>query len=97
MELGDPQLALEKGSRLDTAGLPTERRTRHALDIAKAFSLRNQQDEALAKLLEAERTAPEQVHAHFLARQVIHTLILGSRRRPSRDLLGLVTRMRALD
>ncbi len=48
MELGDVQIALDIGPSLDTYGLPTERRVRHALDVARAYSARNRRDEGLA-------------------------------------------------
>ncbi|MGI5197971.1 hypothetical protein ACQEVY_30805 [Streptomyces sp. CA-288835] len=60
-ELGDMQIAADLGPQIDTSGLPTERRTRHNLEVARALSAHNQMDEALAKILEAESWAPEQV------------------------------------
>lgn len=36
MEFGDVQIVLDIGPALDTSGLPTERRVRHALDVAPA-------------------------------------------------------------
>jgi transcriptional regulator with XRE-family HTH domain len=70
-ELGDMQIAADLGPRVDTAALPTERRVRHALEVARALSARNHRDQALATLLDAERLAPEQVRYHFLSRQLV--------------------------
>jgi hypothetical protein len=36
MELGDVQIALDIGPDIDTAGMPTERRVRHSLEVARA-------------------------------------------------------------
>ena len=69
MELGDVQLALDQGPQLDTSQMPTERRVRHALEVARAYSARNQVDEALSLTLDAERLAPEQVRYHYIPRQ----------------------------
>ncbi|MEV6925379.1 XRE family transcriptional regulator [Dactylosporangium sp. NPDC051485] len=40
-ELGDVQVAVDLGPRVDTAGLPMERRVRHALEVARAYSTWN--------------------------------------------------------
>ncbi|SEG40627.1 hypothetical protein SAMN05444920_102905 [Nonomuraea solani] len=62
IELGDIQVAVDVGARLDTSGLPIERRrARHGLAVAHAFSLRNRTEDALTALLDAEIIAPEQV------------------------------------
>lgn len=60
MELGDVQLAVNLGSRLDASALPVERCVRHALETARAYSAHNRRDDALDVLLEAEQLAPEQ-------------------------------------
>jgi hypothetical protein len=65
-ELGDMQVALDLGPQIDTHRLPIERRTRHNLEVARALSTHNRMDEALAKVLEAESWAPEQVRKRTL-------------------------------
>ncbi len=92
-ELGDMQVAVDLGPRIDTAGLPTERRTRHNLEVARALSAYNQMDDALAKVLEAERWAPEQVRSHYLARELVLAWVRGQRGRPSRNLADLADRL----
>jgi len=57
-ELGDVQVALDLGPRVDTTALPMERRVRHALEVARAYSAWNRIDEALTTVLDAERIAP---------------------------------------
>jgi hypothetical protein len=47
-ELGDVQVAIDLGPRVDTTPLPMERRIRHALEVARAYSLWNRLDDALA-------------------------------------------------
>jgi transcriptional regulator with XRE-family HTH domain len=94
MELGDVQLALDVGPALDTTGLPAERRVRHALEVARAYSARNRRDEGLAVLLDAEQIAPEQVRHHFISRQLVLTWMRQQRRKPSLELAGLASRLR---
>jgi transcriptional regulator with XRE-family HTH domain len=94
MELGDVQIALDIGPALDTSGLPTERRVRHALELARAYSARNRRDQGLAVVLDAEQLAPEQVRHHFISRQLVLTWMRQQRRRPGIELAGLAARLR---
>ncbi|MET7967007.1 helix-turn-helix transcriptional regulator [Micromonospora sp. NPDC005305] len=96
-ELGDIQVAVEIGPTVDTSGLPIERRVRHALEVARAYSARNRLDDAQAVLLDAEHMAPEQVRHHFLSRQLAVTWIRQQRRRPSASLVALARRLGVLD
>ncbi|GAA2190720.1 helix-turn-helix transcriptional regulator [Micromonospora lupini] len=96
-ELGDLQVAVDLGPRIDTAGLPKERRTRHALEVARAYNSWNRVDDAQAVILDAERMAPEQVRHHFLSRQLALTWIRRQRGRPSTELAGLARRLKVLD
>ena len=94
MELGDVQIALDLGPTVDTTELPTERRVRHALELARAYSARNLRDEGLAVLLSAEQIAPEQVRHHFISRQLVLTWMRQLRRKPDLELAGLAARLR---
>jgi hypothetical protein len=76
---------------------PMERRVRHALEVSRAYSSWNHQDEALSVLLDAEQMAPEQVRHHFLGRQLVLTWIRHQRGKPSSELVGLAHRLRVLD
>jgi hypothetical protein len=96
MELGDVQLAVETGPRIDTTSLPVERQVRHALEVARALSMRNRRQEALATVLEAEQTAPEQVRYHFISRHLVQTWIRQQRGKPSFHLTGLAERLRVV-
>ena len=71
MELGDVQIAADQGPRVDTSTLPLERRVRHTLELARAYSAQNRTDEALALVLDAEELAPEQVRHHFIPRHLV--------------------------
>ena len=88
-ELGDFQVAIDLGPRVDTAALPMERRVRHALEVSRAYSSWNRRDDALTVLLDAERMAPEQVRHHFLGRQLVLTWIRQQRGKPSPTLSAL--------
>lgn len=93
MDLGDVQVAIDLGPRIDTSGLPVERRVRHAMETARALTAWNRTDEALATLLQAERLAPEQVRHHALSRRLVQTWIRRGRSRPSFELAGLAQRV----
>lgn len=94
MELGDVQVAVELGPQVDTSGLPTERRVRHALETARALSTSNRRDEALATVLDAERMAPEQVRHHFISRQLVLSWMKNPRGKVSADLGALAHRLK---
>jgi hypothetical protein len=93
-ELGDMQVAVDLGPRIDVAGLPIERQVRHKLEVARALSMWNRRDEALATVLEAEKIAPEQVRYHFLSRQLVLHWVRNQRGRPSYALRDLARRLR---
>lgn len=93
VELGDIQTAVDLGPTVNTADLPTERRTRHALEVARALSAWNRRDQALDTLLEAERHAPEQVRCHFITRKLLTDWIRTSKTKPSWPLSQLAHRM----
>ncbi|WDV51764.1 helix-turn-helix domain-containing protein [Streptomyces coeruleorubidus] len=95
-ELGDMQVAVDLGPQIDTSALPTERRTRHNLEVARALSAHNRMDDALAKILEAESWAPEQVRNHYLARELVLTWVRNQRGRPSRSLADLANRLHVI-
>ncbi|MGW7082217.1 helix-turn-helix domain-containing protein [Streptomyces sp. NPDC054871] len=92
-ELGDIQIAADLGPRIDTSGLPVERRVRHSLEVARALSSWNRTDDALAALLDAEQIAPEQVRHHYLSRELVIGWIRGTRGRPSQPVADLARRL----
>ncbi|MFC8201825.1 helix-turn-helix domain-containing protein [Streptomyces sp. NPDC057298] len=92
-ELGDMQVAVDLGPRVDTSNLPAERRTRHNIEVARALSAHNRIEDALAMILEAESWAPEQVRSHYLARELVLTWVRNHRERPSQAMAGLADRL----
>ncbi len=93
MELGDVEIGLDLGPRVDTSPMPTERRVRHALEVSRAFSTRNRRDEALSTLLNAEQMAPEQVRYHYLSRHLVQNWIRTGRGKPRPHLAQLAKRL----
>ena len=93
MELGDVQIALDLGPQLDTNALPAERRVRHLLDVARAYSSAGRQDAGLFTVLNAEQIAPEQVRSHYLSRQLVLSWVRNAQGRPSIELDRLAKRM----
>lgn len=83
LELGDVQVAMNLGPKIDTSALPLERRVRHAIETARAYARWNRVEQALDTLLDAERQASEQVRYHRLSRGIVRE-ILRRRRAPSR-------------
>jgi transcriptional regulator with XRE-family HTH domain len=92
VELGDAGLALEVAQHVDTSGLSAERQARFLLDVARAHAQRRHVGEATAALLEAEALTPEQIHDHYLAREVIRDLIQLSEPRIPESLRSLADR-----
>ncbi len=92
VELGDAGHALRTAASLDVAGLSPGRQTRLLIDVARAYALRGQVDEATAALLRAEELGP--CHARDLtrARRVIRDL-LAVRMPPPAQLAALASRM----
>jgi hypothetical protein len=86
---------MELGPRVDTSGMPIERRVRHAMETARAYTAWNRTDDAMAVLLDAERVAPEQVRHHAMSRQLVQTWVRRSRGRPSFQLASLARRVHA--
>jgi hypothetical protein len=93
MELGNVPLALDLGPRVDLSPLPAERQVRHRLEVARAYSARNQRDEALRLILDAEQIAPEQVRHHSLSRDLVLTWIRRGHAPQNGQLAGLAQRL----
>ncbi len=93
MELGDVQVAVDLAPRIDASGLPAERRVRHAIETARAYTARNRRDDALGVLLDAEQLAPEQVRHHAISRQLVLSWLRNSRGTQSTALEQLAGRL----
>jgi len=94
VELGNVQIAVELGPQVNTAALPVERRVRHSLEVARAFSAWKRSDDALATLLDAEAQAPEQVRYHFIPRQLVLNWMRNLKGKPSYHLAALAQHLR---
>jgi hypothetical protein len=75
LELGDVQVALHLAPKVDARALPVERRVRHLLEVSRVYHLANRPDDALATILQAEHDSPEQVRYHYIARELVLTLL----------------------
>jgi hypothetical protein len=92
-ELGDIQTVLDSGLSLNAATIPAERRVRYLLDVARAYSLNDNRDDALSTMLNAERIAPEQVRQHHVSRKVVMTLVRNTTGKPGVELARLAERV----
>ncbi|WP_461297386.1 hypothetical protein [Streptomyces harbinensis] len=92
VELGDAGEAIEAGERIEAEGLSTERQSRLAMDLGRAYAQRRQTGEALEHLLRAERLAPELIHTHVAARNAIRELVLIAGASASPELTALAER-----
>ncbi len=96
VELGDAGEALDVAAAVDASGLSAERRSRLLIDVARAHAQRRHFGDAIQALLAAEATAPEQVHTHALARQLIRDLVAITGRRAPEELTELARRSATL-
>jgi transcriptional regulator with XRE-family HTH domain len=94
MELGDVQVAVDLAPRIDATALPTERRVRHAIETARAYTARNRRQDALSVLLDAEQLAPEQIRHHAISRQLVLSWLRNNRGARSVALEQLAGRLR---
>ncbi|WP_416567295.1 hypothetical protein [Nocardia testacea] len=95
-ELGDFQTVLKSRITFRSNIVPTERRVRYLLDVARAHSLKGDPNQALETMLVAERMAPEQVRQHYVSRKVVATLIRDSAGKSSVELDRLARRVNAI-
>jgi tetratricopeptide (TPR) repeat protein len=93
VDLGDAGHALRTAASVDTASLSPARLARMLIDVARAYALRQQVDEATAALTRALELGPGQ--ARDQAGQVIGDL-LSMHTPPARSLLALADRLGAL-
>lgn len=97
LELGDVQVAIDLGPSLDTSALPAERRARHAIETARAYSAWNRVDDAITTILDAEEIAPEQIRYHALSRSLVQSWVRRGRGKPSPQLAALAHRMHVIE
>ena len=95
VSLGEGGLAVEATDGIDEAqfrSLRRERRATYLIDIARGYSQWGKRDQALEKLLEAEKLAPREVNCRPIARSTIENLIQRSRGNPPSSLRSLAER-----
>ncbi|HEY8543794.1 MAG TPA: hypothetical protein VIL36_02055 [Acidimicrobiales bacterium] len=66
VELGEPREALRVAAETDVSALSPERQARFLIDVARAHTLRQEVDGAVAALSRAEDIAPELLYSHPL-------------------------------
>jgi hypothetical protein len=89
VELREWTTAVDAVQRIDRnrlASLPKERRANHLLDVARAYSLGGQRDDALSALLQADELAPREIRCRPIARELITDLMRRARSWPSLEL-----------
>ncbi|RMI38805.1 helix-turn-helix domain-containing protein [Streptomyces triticirhizae] len=77
VRLHDGVDAVAAAARIEPSGLgalPRERRALHLVDVARALKQAGRPADAVARLLDAEREAPEEVHCRPRAKQLIERL-----------------------
>jgi transcriptional regulator with XRE-family HTH domain len=95
VELGEGGAAVEAAALIPVPGLEglrRERRANHLVDVARGYSQWGKGEEALARLLEAERFAPAEVRCRPMARATVTDLLRRSRSAPSGPLRRLAER-----
>lgn len=85
----DMDRVLTVGGNLDVDHMPTERRVRLHLDIARASLAVGDREDALATLVRAEASAPSQVRHHHITKDVVNSLVETATRRPGVELTRL--------
>jgi hypothetical protein len=99
LDLGDIAQVIDSAPRINVDHLPLERQVTHLIDLARAFSLVAQDDDALHTLLTAEQKSPGIVRHSAVVREVVRSMY---RRAPasagnkSSPLLVLAERCRAV-
>jgi transcriptional regulator with XRE-family HTH domain len=91
VDLGDAGHALRVAARSDTTGLSAGRQARMLIDVARAFALREQTEEALGALLRAESASAVYLRESDRAGQLI-TDLLEQADPPPAELIQLAAR-----
>jgi transcriptional regulator with XRE-family HTH domain len=90
LELGDFGEVVRVGRQIDVSGMPGHlvvRRAQVHLDLALAYELQRQDEAAVLRLHEAERTAPQFVRSSAAAREMVRAIL---RRPVGRSVPGLI-------
>lgn len=79
VRMNDGAEAVAAAAQIEQTGLnalPRERRALHLVDVARGLTQAGLREEAVTKLLEAEREAPEEVHCRPRTRRLVEDLRL---------------------
>ena len=87
--VSDMDAVLSAGGSLQMDHMPTERRVRLHLDVARASLAVGDREDALATLVRAEASAPSQVRHHRITKDVVNSLVETAARRPGVELTRL--------
>jgi transcriptional regulator with XRE-family HTH domain len=96
VELGDGRGAVRRGERLKPERMPAsllERRAQFLIDLAHAHALTGHDSDALATLLRAEHTAPQEVALSADVHRLTEGLLRQRRGSVSSELRGFATRL----
>ena len=99
LELGDFGEVIRVGRQLDTSQLPPNlvvRRAQVQLDMATAYEHLRQDEAAVLRLMEADRTAPQFIRNSALAREIVRAILKRPGGRSIPGLLDLAARVGAL-
>lgn len=93
---GDPSEAIAAADALAPQALPTtERRALYYTDRARAYAQWGRRDDCIRALLQAEYSAPEEIHARPAVRSLLSGLLISGRTTP--ELRGIAARAGVLD
>jgi hypothetical protein len=82
-QIGDTARVAGLVEAFNPASIPTkERRARYLIDVARGYAQDTRDEAALRMLTEADKLAPEYVHHHVMARELVTQMIERSRALP---------------
>jgi tetratricopeptide (TPR) repeat protein len=87
--VSDMDTVLSACGSLQVDHMPTERRVRLHLDVARASLAVGDREDALATLVRAEASAPSQIRHHRITKDVVNSLVETATRRPGVELTRL--------
>ncbi|MBA8794033.1 transcriptional regulator with XRE-family HTH domain [Friedmanniella endophytica] len=97
LDLGDVAWVVEHGPTVDASPLNVERQVTRRIDMARAYAWTARDEDALAELLTAEKSAPQIVRHSAVVRDTVKALHRrGHSRGTNRPLLQLADRCRAI-
>lgn len=99
LDLGDARMVVDQSPRVNTSGMPIERKVARLLDLGRARSLVAEDEDALGDFLQAEELAPHLVRNSPAVREAVKTMhrrAPAARKTKASPLVGLALRCRAV-